>query len=235
MKLRALLVMLGMLAVVGCIEVQRTMRGEAAAGDREPDWGPVPGSQENADEEDETADADEQEAEDEGAEGEDEGATEEQEQVGPEPPGADESPDEEADQEAQEEPDMEEAPSEPPELAEDLEEVTTETGLRYIDIEVGTGAQPQVDDMVQVHYTGWLEADGTKFDSSLDRGEPIEFTLGVGRVIPGWDEGLATMNVGGKRRLIIPPDLAYGAAGKEPAIPGDATLIFDIELLAVNP
>jgi len=121
-----------------------------------------------------------------------------------------------------------------PALPDGLEEVTTASGLRYVDIEVGFGAQPQIGQMVDVHYTGWLE-DGTKFDSSFDSGSPFTFTVGVGDVIPGWDEGVETMLEGGKRRLIVPPDLGYGQLGMPPTIPGDATLIFDVELVYVYP
>jgi peptidylprolyl isomerase len=109
----------------------------------------------------------------------------------------------------------------------------TASGLSYIDIEVGTGDAPQPGQTVEVHYTGWL-ADGTKFDSSLDRGQPLSVVIGVGQVIQGWDEGVLSMKVGGKRRLIIPPELAYGAAGRPPAIPANAQLIFDVELLAIK-
>lgn len=113
------------------------------------------------------------------------------------------------------------------------ETTVTPSGLRYIDLEVGSGASPQTGQTVVVHYTGWL-ADGTKFDSSLDRGQPFSFTIGTGQVIPGWDEGVATMKVGGKRRLIIPPELAYGESGVSPVIPPNAELTFDVELLQIQ-
>jgi FKBP-type peptidyl-prolyl cis-trans isomerase FkpA len=116
-------------------------------------------------------------------------------------------------------------------------EVTTPSGLRIIDITTGTGAVPHAGQTVTVNYTGWLFVDGKKgkkFDSSLDRGEPFSFTLGQGQVIKGWDEGVATMRVGGKRTLIIPPDLGYGANGAGDVIPPNATLIFDIDLLGVK-
>lgn len=113
------------------------------------------------------------------------------------------------------------------------EPTATTSGLQIIDIEVGTGDSPQPGQTVEVHYTGWL-ADGTKFDSSLDRGQPFSCVIGVGQVIQGWDEGVASMKVGGKRRLIIPPELAYGAAGRPPVIPANAQLTFDVELLAIK-
>jgi peptidylprolyl isomerase len=110
---------------------------------------------------------------------------------------------------------------------------TTTSGLQYIVIEEGTGDKPTKGQKVKVHYTGKLE-DGTVFDSSVKRGVPIEFTLGVGQVIKGWDEGIADMKVGEKRQLIIPPDLGYGPNGYPPVIPANSTLIFDTELVEVN-
>jgi FKBP-type peptidyl-prolyl cis-trans isomerase FkpA len=111
--------------------------------------------------------------------------------------------------------------------------ITTASGLQYQDLVVGTGATAVAGKTVSVHYTGYLE-DGTKFDSSVDRNQPFEFTLGTGMVIPGWDEGVAGMKVGGKRKLVIPPNLAYGASGVPGAIPANATLTFDVELLEVK-
>lgn len=111
---------------------------------------------------------------------------------------------------------------------------TTDSGLKYYDIVEGDGETPQAGQTVEVNYTGWLQ-DGTKFDSSVERGQPFSFVLGTGNVIPGWDEGVATMKVGGKRQLVIPPDLAYGEAGSGGVIPPNATLIFDVELLSIQP
>ena len=110
---------------------------------------------------------------------------------------------------------------------------TTESGLQYEDIVEGTGAMPQSGQRVTVHYTGTLE-DGTKFDSSRDRNRPFSFTIGVGQVIKGWDEGVASMRVGGQRNLIIPPELGYGSRGAGGVIPPDATLLFDVELLRIG-
>jgi FKBP-type peptidyl-prolyl cis-trans isomerase FkpA len=110
-------------------------------------------------------------------------------------------------------------------------------GLKYTDTTVGTGAEAKPGHKVSVHYTGWLYNNGhkgAKFDSSLDRGQPFGFTLGAHQVIPGWDEGVEGMKVGGKRTLIIPPNLAYGARGAGGVIPPNATLMFDVELLKVD-
>lgn len=112
-------------------------------------------------------------------------------------------------------------------------EVTTASGLKYIDEVVGTGDSPKLGRNVTVHYTGTL-ANGMKFDSSVDRGQPYKFRLGVDPVIQGWVEGLMTMKPGGKRRLIIPAELGYGAEGNPPKIPPNATLLFEVELLSVN-
>jgi peptidylprolyl isomerase len=113
------------------------------------------------------------------------------------------------------------------------DEVTTPSGLKYIDEVVGGGDSPQKGKKVKVHYTGRL-TDGKKFDSSVDRGDPFEFTIGVGQVIRGWDEGVMGMKVGGKRQLIIPADLGYGARGAGNVIPPNADLVFDVELLGVD-
>lgn len=108
--------------------------------------------------------------------------------------------------------------------------VTTESGLKYLDMTVGTGRLAELGDTASVHYTGWL-ADGKKFDSSVDRKEPFSFRLGAGQVIKGWDEGVMGMKIGGKRKLTIPPQLGYGARGAGGVIPPNATLTFDVELL----
>jgi peptidylprolyl isomerase len=121
-----------------------------------------------------------------------------------------------------------------PTVAQEAKAVTTPSGLQIIDTKVGTGATPRTGQTCVMHYTGWLYqngAKGQKFDSSVDRGRPFEFPIGTQRVIAGWDEGVATMKVGGKRTLIIPPALGYGARGAGGAIPPNATLIFDVELL----
>ena len=115
----------------------------------------------------------------------------------------------------------------------DNKAVTTASGLKYVVINEGTGAAPKTGQTVVVHYTGTLE-DGTKFDSSRDRGQPFSFKLGVGQVIKGWDEGLSTMKVGDRRQLTIPPELGYGARGAGGTIPPNATLIFDVELLKIS-
>ena len=114
---------------------------------------------------------------------------------------------------------------------------TTASGLGIIDTQVGTGPSPKPGQTVVVNYTGWLYENGKrgkKFDSSLDRGQPFEFPIGKGQVIAGWDEGVATMKVGGKRTLIIPPSLGYGANGAGGVIPPNATLIFDVDLLRIK-
>ena len=113
----------------------------------------------------------------------------------------------------------------------------TSSGLQYEDVKVGTGDSPKTGQLAVVHYTGWLwenGAKGKKFDSSVDRGQPFSFPVGQGRVIKGWDEGVATMKVGGQRILLIPPDLGYGSRGAGGAIPPNATLIFEVELLEIK-
>ena len=115
----------------------------------------------------------------------------------------------------------------------DTDVVTTESGLKYKELQAGTGATPKKGETVVVHYTGTLE-DGTKFDSSRDRNQPFKFKLGEGQVIKGWDEGISTMKVGGRRQLIIPPELGYGARGAGGVIPPNSTLLFDVELLKIG-
>jgi FKBP-type peptidyl-prolyl cis-trans isomerase len=112
-------------------------------------------------------------------------------------------------------------------------EITTSSGLQYIDQVVGTGETAKAGQTVSVHYTGWL-TNGKKFDSSVDRGQPFSFRLGVGQVIKGWDEGVQGMKIGGKRKLTIPSNLGYGARGAGGLIPPHATLVFDVELLGVQ-
>ena len=115
--------------------------------------------------------------------------------------------------------------------------MTTASGLQITDTKVGTGASPRTGQTCVMHYTGWLYqngAKGAKFDSSVDRGQPFEFPIGTGQVIKGWDEGVASMKIGGKRTLIIPPDLGYGARGAGGVIPPNATLMFEVELLGVK-
>ena len=121
--------------------------------------------------------------------------------------------------------------------AQSAKPVTTSSGLQYTDTKPGTGASPKQGQTAVVHYTGYLHdngAKGKKFDSSVDRGQPFEFPVGAGRVIKGWDEGVASMKIGGKRTLIVPPELGYGARGAGGVIPPNATLIFDVELLGVK-
>jgi peptidylprolyl isomerase len=131
------------------------------------------------------------------------------------------------------------APSAPPAPASEIDKetgkpiVTTPSGLQYVDLVVGKGAAVKTGDHIFVNYVGTL-VDGTKFDSSYDRGQPFDFIVGIGQVIKGWDEGLLTMNVGGKRKLIIPSRLGYGMEGQGDVIPANATLIFKVELVSVG-
>lgn len=122
-------------------------------------------------------------------------------------------------------------PAGPPPVTGDT--ITTSSGLEYIVIRSGDGPQAEQGKVVSVHYTGWL-TDGTKFDSSLDRGQPIRFPVGTGHVIPGWDEAVGMMRVGDKWRIILPPAIAYGPQGRPPVIPPNSTLIFDVELVGVD-
>jgi FKBP-type peptidyl-prolyl cis-trans isomerase len=119
------------------------------------------------------------------------------------------------------------------EKSKDDKEVTTKSGLKYVELKVGDGDEAKAGTQVKVHYTGWLE-NGMKFDSSVDRGQAFGFKLGAGQVIKGWDEGVAGMKVGGKRKLIIPSELGYGKRGAGATIPPDSTLIFEVELLGVG-
>ncbi|HAX48158.1 MAG: FKBP-type peptidyl-prolyl cis-trans isomerase [Ignavibacteria bacterium] len=112
-------------------------------------------------------------------------------------------------------------------------EQTTPSGLKYVDETEGTGASPQTGQTVTVHYTGTL-TDGKKFDSSRDRNEPFSFIIGIGQVIKGWDEGVASMKIGGKRKLTIPAELGYGSRGAGGVIPPNATLLFDVELISIK-
>ena len=132
--------------------------------------------------------------------------------------------------------DVQDGPPGAPAAATEFEEgdyTITDSGLKYVDMETGSGEAAKAGDQVLVHYTGWLE-EGTKFDSSLDRGEPFPFGLGQSQVIPGWDEGVAGMMPGGKRQLVIPSDLAYGDRGAGGVIPPNATLVFEVELLEIQ-
>ena len=123
--------------------------------------------------------------------------------------------------------------NEPPTKVAESDYITTEIGLKYYDIKAGDGDSPRRGEMPLVHYTAWLE-DGTRFDSTRDRGTPMHFTLGVEQVIPGFEEGILSMNVGGKRQLVIPPDLAFGEKGAGDLIPPNATLIYEVELIAIS-
>ena len=115
----------------------------------------------------------------------------------------------------------------------EAKEVTTPSGLKYTDLKVGEGEEAKPGQVVSVHYTGWL-TNGTKFDSSLDRKQPFSFKLGAGQVIQGWDQGVAGMKVGGKRKLTIPPGLGYGGQAVGGVIPANSTLVFEVELLGVK-
>ena len=127
-------------------------------------------------------------------------------------------------------PEQKEKPEPKEEPKGDKKVVTTATGLKYIDEKEGTGRAAKVGDTVVVHYTGTFK-DGKKFDSSRDRGSPFSFTIGVGQVIPGWDEGVMSMKEGGRRKLVIPPKLGYGSQGVGGVIPPNSTLVFDVELI----
>jgi peptidylprolyl isomerase len=131
-------------------------------------------------------------------------------------------------------PPAEPAPAVPPNLPPAPGKLQSAFALRYIDVKPGEGPEAQPGQFYTVHYTGWLASDGTKFDSSLDRNEPITFPQGAHRVIPGWDEGFTGMHVGGKRRIFIPYQLAYGERGRPPVIPPKSDLIFDMELISAS-
>ncbi|MDY6836213.1 MAG: FKBP-type peptidyl-prolyl cis-trans isomerase [Chloroflexota bacterium] len=127
---------------------------------------------------------------------------------------------------------FEPAPDSPTDINEE-DYITTDSSLKYYDLKEGDGSSPNTGNEVVVHYTGWL-LDGAKFDSSLDRGEAFSFKLGLGAVIKGWDEGVATMKTGGKRQLVIPPELGYGEKGSGSSIPPNSTLVFEVELIDIN-
>lgn len=125
----------------------------------------------------------------------------------------------------------------PPVEKKESKMIKTSSGLQYEDVKVGTGESPKTGQTCVMHYTGWLYENATKgkkFDSSVDRGQPFEFSIGRGQVIKGWDEGVSTMKIGGKRTLVISPELGYGARGAGGVIPPNATLLFDVELLGVK-
>ena len=151
----------------------------------------------------------------------------------PAKPAAQKSPAKPAAQKSPAKPTAAKPPAKPKEDKPKVSEVTTPSGLKYTVVKAGSGTEAQAGKTVSVHYTGWL-TNGTKFDSSVDRGTPFEFPLGQGRVIKGWDEGVAGMKVGEKRKLTIPADLAYGKNGFPPVIPANSVLIFDVELLGVK-
>ncbi len=225
------------LASGGCIELQQAMGPGNGAAAATLSYGPVV---EQADDEDTPADdagGDETEDGDTAADEPDDSADDSEDTPEDDPADTPEDeatgPEEPTDDPAIEEPVDDEPLGAPPELAEGLEEVETATGLKYIIIQEGTGATVVEDDSINAHYDGYLE-DGTVFDSSRERNSPFTFQVGLGQVIDGWDEGFVGMTVGEQRRLIIPPDLAYGESGRPPTIPPSATLIFDVEVLEIN-
>lgn len=233
-------------ALGGCIEVQRAMNPNGAEAVDEHTFGPVVDDEDleaGGDSEISDQSAQDGAADDDGhthdADEVDDGHTHDADQtpepVDDTPEPIDDAPEPDEGDEVEDDPPPT-AQGGPPELSNTLVEVTTDSGLTFIDIEEGAGEHAVNGDLIRANYTGWLEADGTKFDSSFDRNTPFTFTLGTGQVIAGWDEGFLDMHAGGKRRLIIPADLAYGDRG-QPAggIPAGATLIFDVELVALNP